>query len=79
MADRTKTTVYLDSDEYRKLKEIAVDEGSSPAELIRDAISTYTSTHYRVRAPRSIGAGNSGLGSLSETDEEWLRGFGSES
>ena len=36
-----KTMVYVDEDEHRRLKYLALDEGVSMAELIRRAIRQY--------------------------------------
>jgi len=72
----TKTTVYLDSTEYRRLKAIARAQGRPPAALVRDAVAEYTRRHGRRKLPRSLGAGHSGRGDLSERAEELLRGMG---
>jgi predicted transcriptional regulator len=72
----TKTTVYLDSAEYRRLKAIARVQGRPPAALLRDAVAEYTRRHARRKAPRSVGAGRSGRGDISERAEDLLRGMG---
>lgn len=73
---RSKTTVYLDDGVYRRLKALARARGVAPAMLIREAMETYVALHQPVRQPRSIGAGASGRGDLSEQAEELLEGFG---
>lgn len=72
----TKTTVYLDSADYRRLKAIARTQGRTPAALVRDAVAEYARRHGRRKIPRSLGAGRSGRGDLSERAEELLEGMG---
>jgi hypothetical protein len=71
-----KTTVYLDPLDYRKLKALAQEEGRPPAALIREAVAEYARRHGKKRLPKSIGAGRSGRGDLSERFDEMLKGFG---
>lgn len=71
-----KTTVYLDADEYRRLKAIAGVEGRSTAELIRAAVAEYARRRGTRALPVSVGAGRSGDGALSESAEELLGGMG---
>ena len=72
-----KTTVYLDSADYRRLKEIARRKGRKPAELIREAVAEYAVRHRSRRAmPKSVGSMSSGLGDLASRDEHYLKGFG---
>lgn len=78
MAKRQKTTVYLDQDEYLRLKQIGRARGVSPAGLVREAIAEYGARHLPRKLPRSLGAGRSGSGNLSERAEELLSGFGKE-
>ena len=75
MAEK-KTTVYLDAVEYRKLQQLARQEGRSAAELIREAVLEYNARRGSSVRPRSLGAGRSRDGSLSERTEELLQGFG---
>lgn len=70
-----KTTVYLDQADYRRLKAIARRRKRSAAELIREAVANYARQFGR-RRPRSVGAGRSGRGDLSERTEDLLRGMG---
>jgi hypothetical protein len=71
-----RTTVYLDEDAYEELKRIAQKEGRVTAELVREAIAEYTSKRTRRRTPRSLGAGTSKRGDLSERAEDLLKGMG---
>lgn len=67
-----KTTVYLDETVAVKLRQIAKAADRSQAEVIRDAIETYTRDVERPR-PKGIGAYRSGRSDVSETAEEILR------
>ena len=71
-----KTTVYLDQGDYERLKRIARRRRQSPAALLRDAVREYADRHDVQRAPRSIGAGHSGTGTLSARAEGLLKGMG---
>lgn len=73
-----KTTVYLDSGDYQKLKGLARAEGRPAAELVREAVAEYAQRRSSRLQPRSIGAGRSGRGDLSDHAEELLDGFGSD-
>jgi predicted transcriptional regulator len=61
-----KTTLYLDSDDYRRLKRVAFRRRVAPAALVREAIAEYVAQHDTIRAARSVG----------ERAEESLAGFG---
>ena len=50
----TKTTVYLDTDTVLALRQMAETQGRSQAELIRDALETYTKATKRP-LPRGLG------------------------
>lgn len=76
MSEKAKTTVYLDRGEYHELKVIARSEGTTPAALIREAVSEYAARHRKAREPRSIAVGRSGRGDLSERVDELLAGMG---
>ena len=76
MANALKTTVYLDADEYERIKEIARIEGRAPAELVREAVAEYARRKRPQRKPRSIGVGHSGRGDVAEHAEELLAGMG---
>jgi predicted transcriptional regulator len=76
MASALKTTVYLDAQEYARLKEIARAESRAPAELLREAVSEYTARKRARRKPKSIGVGHGGTGDVAERAEELLVGMG---
>lgn len=76
MSGRVKTTVYLDRLDYRRLKEIAEEEGSNAAEQIREAVAAHVAAREKRRLPTSIGSGRSGRDDLSEKAESLLRGMG---
>ena len=74
--DKQKTTVYLDAEAYRRLKFVARESGTAPAELIRVAVGEFLAARAKRRLPRSLGAGRSRTGTLSERTDELLDGFG---
>ncbi len=72
-----KTTLYLEADDYRRLKRLAARRRVAPAHLVREAVAEYVVKHATSREARSIGAFSSGRRDLSERSEELLqRGFG---
>ena len=71
-----KTTVYLDEDDYRRLKAIGRETQRSPAALVREAVSEYARKRSRRKKVLSLGAGHSGRGDVSERAEELLEGMG---
>ena len=71
-----KTTIYLDTAAYRKLKRLAAASRRTPAALVREAVAEYVARHGDARLPRSVGAFSSGRGDLSERAESLLDGFG---
>ncbi|MBI3074514.1 MAG: ribbon-helix-helix protein, CopG family [Deltaproteobacteria bacterium] len=71
-----KTTLYLDSVEYRRLQRLAKAQGKTPTALVREAIAEFNANHSRRELPRSIGAARSGRRDLSERAEELLAGLG---
>jgi predicted transcriptional regulator len=71
-----KTTVYLDAEDYRRLKALARTTHRRPAHLVREAVAEYTARHRPPHKARSIGAGESGRGDLSERAEDLLNGMG---
>lgn len=71
-----KTTVYLDVETYRRLKQIARGRRRPPAEMVREAIAEYTARHTPRRKPRSVGAFKSGRRDLGRRAEALLAGFG---
>lgn len=72
----TKTTVYLDPDDYLRLQRMAREQGRRAAELVREAVAEYARRHDRARSPRTVGAGHSGRSDLSERAEALLGGLG---
>jgi predicted transcriptional regulator len=71
-----KTTVYLDAADYRRLKALARATHRTPAHLVREAVAEYTARERPRHKARSIGAGDSGRGDLSERAEDLLSGMG---
>lgn len=71
-----KTTVYLDAEDYRRLKALARTTHRKPAHLLREAVAEYTARQRSRRSARSIGAGDSGRDDLSERAEDLLTGMG---
>jgi len=71
-----RTTVYLDRADYERLKVMARARRRPPAALIREAVAEYARRHGGRRLPKSVGAGRSGRGDLSERAEELLAGMG---
>ena len=71
-----KTTVYMNEEIYRRLKQLARARGRPPAELVREAVAEYTARHSRRRRPRSVGAFKSGRRDLGQRSEALLAGLG---
>jgi len=74
----TKTTVYLDAADYRRLKALARAEGRTTASLVREAVAEYAARHAVRKRPRSLSVARSGRGDLSERAEALLAGMGRE-
>lgn len=72
----TKTTVYLDAIDYRRLQAVARAQGRTTASVVREAIAVFATEAGRTVRPASIGAGRSGRRDLSERAEDLLRGMG---
>jgi len=70
-----KTTVYLDSDDYARLKAIARAEGKPPASLVRQAVAEFAARYGKKPKSHSLGSGHSGRGDLSERTEDLLKGL----
>jgi hypothetical protein len=70
--------VYLDQNDYRRLKALARAQGRTAAELIREAVSEYARRRVGPSVPRSLGAGRSGRGDVAERSEDLLAGLGSD-
>ena len=75
--NNTKTTVYLDSDDYRRLQAIAKAEGKPTAQRVREAVRSFVEAHSPPR-PASIGSGRSGRGDVAERAAKLLGGMGGE-
>jgi predicted transcriptional regulator len=67
-----KTTIYLDSEVALTLRRMAESQGRSQAELIRDALETYTRKAKRPKLP-GIGEFDSGHTDTSTGADEILR------
>jgi predicted transcriptional regulator len=76
MTENTKTTVYLDAADYRRLQALARAEGRATADLVREAVAVYAAARTSKAGPTSIGAGRSGRKNLSERAESLLGGMG---
>jgi hypothetical protein len=76
MSESIKTTVYLNSADYRRLQTLAAQEGRSAAELVREAVAEYAERRGARQRPRSIGAFRSGQSDFAARAEEMLDGFG---
>ena len=73
---RSKTTVYVDEEPYRRLKQIARARHQKTAQLVREAVAEYAVRHAPRRNPRSVGAFKSGRHDLGQRAEAFLAGFG---
>lgn len=73
---RQKTTLYLEDEEYRRLKALARTRGCAPAQLVREAVAEYTARYAGAARPASIGRFRSRRGDLAARAERLLRGFG---
>ena len=67
-----KTTVYLDTDVALSLRRMADSQGRTQAELIRDALASYTRKAKRPKLP-GIGEFDSGHADTSERADEILK------
>ncbi len=73
-----KTTVYLDEETYRRLKQIARGRGQAPAAMVREAVAEYTVRHAPRQKARSVGAFKSGRRDLGQRAEALLAGLGAD-
>lgn len=71
-----RTTVYLERDSYRALKQLARDRGVSAASLVREAVSEYAARHAPRRVPRSVGVFSTDDPLLASRSEDLLEGMG---
>ena len=69
-----KTTLYLGEEELALLKQASQQEGVSQGAILTRALKSYFRS--RSRRAKSIGAGRSGRGDLSERAEELLEDMG---
>ncbi|MEO7966300.1 MAG: CopG family transcriptional regulator [Gemmatimonadaceae bacterium] len=76
MSAQAKTTVYLDPDDYRRVKALARSQGRTAAELVREAVAEYARSHPLPARPACIAAGRSKRGDVSERAEELVEGMG---
>lgn len=76
MSTNTRTTVYLDTADYRRLRALARAQGRTTAAVVREAVALYAASAARAARPTSLGAGRSGRRDLSERAEDLLRGMG---
>jgi predicted transcriptional regulator len=72
----SKTTIYLDDADYRRLKRLAREAQRPAAELVREAVADYVRRHAPPRRPRSLAAGKSGRPDLGTRAEQLLKGLG---
>ena len=71
-----KTTLYMDEEAYRRLKQLARARRRPPAEMVREAVVEYTARHAPRQKPRSVGAFKSGRRDLGQRAEALLTGLG---
>ena len=78
MLPMKRTTVFVDEDLLRKLRDIAKRENSSVSEVTRKALVEYVSRRRPKRSRLSlVGIGRSGRKDVAERSEDLLRkGFG---
>jgi hypothetical protein len=76
MPETQKTTLYLDAEDYRRLKSLARGRGVKAAQVVREAVAEYVVRHAPRRAPQSVGRFASGRSDLSERAEQLLEGMG---
>jgi hypothetical protein len=76
MSEVTRTTVYLDAADYRRLKALARTQGTTTAQLVREAVAAYTFARRTRARPSSVGAGRSAHRDVAARAEELLKGMG---
>ncbi len=76
MSSSSKTTVYLDGNDYESIKRMARLRGQSAAMLVREAVARYVANPGGGTGPASIGTGRSGRPDLSDRAEALLEGMG---
>lgn len=68
--------MYVDANDYRRLKRLGRLRRVPPAQLVREAVAQYLAAHEARHLPKSLGAVKSGRHNLSERAEDLLAGFG---
>ncbi len=68
-----KTTIYMEPSVALSLRHLASVQGRSQAEIIREAIESYTSKSLGRPRPKGIGAYDSGRSDVSERAGELMR------
>ena len=76
MSATQKTTVYLDSADYRRLASLGRRRRQPAAALVREAVAEYVARHAPRRQPKSVGKFSSGRHDLGERAEDLLAGMG---
>ncbi|MEO8078680.1 MAG: ribbon-helix-helix protein, CopG family [Acidobacteriota bacterium] len=71
---KQKTTIYMDEEVYKRLKNLARAAGRAPAAMVREAVAEYTTRHAPPVKARSIGAFKSGRRDLGQRAEKALQG-----
>ena len=74
---KTRTMVYFDTEEHRRLRAEAGKHGISMAELLRRLVRQYFEQSTKRFAPRAplpkiVGLGSSGRRDISEKHDEYL-------
>ena len=74
MSATTKTTIYLDASDYRRLQVLAHAEGRPAAELVREAVAAYVAGPAKGKRPLPSFTGmyDSGHTDTSERVDELL-------
>lgn len=49
-----KTAIYLDAEDHRRLKRMALAQGRTTADLVRDAVSEFIQRQPRTTGPRAL-------------------------
>ena len=71
-----KTSVYLDEDQAQRLARLAREEGRSQAEVLREAVATYTPKPPQDRNFELAGSGHGYGSAIADVPEEdMLEGF----
>jgi len=68
-----KTTIYMEPSVALTLRHLASVQGRSQAEIIREAIESYTSKSVTRPRPKGMGAYDSGRTDVSERAKELMR------